>query len=68
MKVLPNGNIEITVQLLPDAYAALRMAAERDDAALVDIVNVAVLAYDAISQAAKQAGKPIGLAEGEVAP
>jgi hypothetical protein len=63
VKLLPNGNIEMTVQLLPSAYAALRSTAERDKGSFADIVNVAVLSYAALSAAATQAGQSLSMEE-----
>lgn len=60
MKILPNGNIEILVQLMPDAYAALMAVVERDKLARVDAVNLALMTLDHISKAASDAGKPLG--------
>jgi hypothetical protein len=59
MKVLPNGNIEITVQFLPEAYVALRNAMQRDDLNIADAVNLAVSTLDLVSQQATAAGKPL---------
>lgn len=59
MKLLPNGNIEITVQLLPDAYAAMKASAERDGIREIDMVNAAICAYDQISRMAAEAGTPL---------
>jgi hypothetical protein len=58
-KILPNGNIEITVQLMPAAYAALAAAMERDGLTRVDVVNLAVLTLDHVTKAAADAGKPL---------
>ena len=64
MKLLPNGNIELTVQLMPEAYAALCQTTERDNCARVDVINVAVMMYDAISAAATASGKPLSGEQG----
>lgn len=65
MKILLNGNIELTVQLLPEAYAALTTTAERDKCSLVDVVNVALVSHNMISKAAKAAGHGLGDVEAE---
>lgn len=62
MKLMPNGNIEITVQLLPDAYAALQECIKRDSARMVDLVNVGILAINEVSKPATAAGTPLGTA------
>jgi hypothetical protein len=67
VKLLPNGNIEITVQLLPDTYAAMKASAERDGLREVDLVNAAICTYDHVSKMASEAGTPLGEGD-EVAP
>lgn len=62
MKVLPNGNIEITVQLMPEAYAALMVTIEREKVSMANAVNVAVMTLDHVSKAATEAGTPLRLA------
>lgn len=62
MKILPNRNIELTVQLLPEAYAQLAAAADRDKCSIADVVNIAVLTYGVISMAADKTGRNIGQA------
>ena len=59
MKILSNGNIEITVQLMPAAYAALTETATRDKGNFADVVNVALISHNAISAAASEAGHPL---------
>ena len=59
MKMLPNGNVEITVALLPEAYAALMAAKERDKESLVDTVNIALVSHNLVSEMAEKAGKPL---------
>lgn len=62
----PNGNIQITTQLLPDAYAALKAAAERDRMSLTNVVNVALMSHNEISTKMDAAGKNLGgAADGE---
>ncbi len=58
--MLSNGNIEMTVSLLPAAYAALTVAAERDKTSEVNIVNAALMAYNHVSEVADKAGRNIG--------
>lgn len=59
MKLLPNGNIEITVNLLPDAYAALSNIRERDKLNIPDAVNLAIMTLDAVGQKMTDEGTPI---------
>lgn len=61
-RLLPNGNIELTVQLMPEAYAALTAAMERDGMTEADAVNVAVMTLGVVSKAATDIGKPLGAA------
>lgn len=58
-RLLLNGNIEMTVQLLPTAYAALTAAAERDGGSYADVINVAILTYGAVSAAAAESDKKL---------
>jgi hypothetical protein len=58
-RMLANGNIELTVALLPEAYAALTAAMERDGMTEVDAVNVAVMSLEVISKLATAAGTPL---------
>lgn len=60
MKVLPNGNIEITVQLMPEVYAALMTTVERDGVTKVDAINLALMTLDHVSKLATAAGKSLG--------
>lgn len=60
MKILAAGNIEITVVLMPDAYAALMAIVERDKLTKVNAINLAVLMLENVSQAAAAAGTPVG--------
>lgn len=60
MRLLPNGNVEITVQLLPDAYAALVAIGRRDRLNRAEVVNVAVTLLNMISEGASADGKPLG--------
>lgn len=59
-RLLQNGNIELTVELMPEAYAALVAAMQRDGMREADAVNVAVMTLDAVSKAATEAGTPLG--------
>lgn len=59
MKILPNGNIEITIQLMPTAYAALTEVKARDKLSPADAVNLALLTLDTVSQEVTKAGKPL---------
>lgn len=58
MKILPNGNIEITVQLFPGAYAALVAVAERDGLKRAEVVNVAIALLAAVSEKVIADGEP----------
>lgn len=60
MRLLLNGNIEITTQLTPDAYAALKAVAERDGISDVNVINLAVMTLNHVSEMAFDAGKPLG--------
>lgn len=60
MKILPNGNIVIPVQLLPDAYAALMATVERDNLSKTDAINAAIIGWNALSAAADKAGHSLG--------
>ncbi len=68
MKLLPNGNIEITVVLMPEAYAALMTAKERDKTSIADAVNLAIMSHNMISEMATKAGKPLAEAAAEPKP
>jgi hypothetical protein len=59
VKILDNGNVQITVQLMPEAYAALMVAKERDKMSVVDLVNLALISYDSVSSLMEQAGLPM---------
>jgi hypothetical protein len=59
-RVLPNGNIEITVQLMPDAYAALMATVERDKMSMANAINVAVMTLGHVSKTMTEAGNPLG--------
>jgi hypothetical protein len=58
--VMPNGNVRLSVQLLPGAYAALTAAAKRDKLSYADVINAAVLTYNAVSTAADAEGHNLG--------
>jgi len=60
MRLLPNGNIEITVQLLPHIYASLKAVAERDGLREIDIINAAIGVFDHVSKMGEAAGTPLG--------
>lgn len=60
MRILSNGNIELTVQLMPQAYAALTATTARDDVTLVDAVNAAIILFDRLSGTADAQGINLG--------
>lgn len=60
MRLLPNGNIEITVQLMPDAYAAMKAIAERDGIKDVNVVNLAIMSLNMLSEEMAKVGDPLG--------
>lgn len=62
MKMLPNGNIEITVELMPEAYAALMSAKERDKGSVADTVNLALMSHNMMSEMVTKAGSPLSVA------
>jgi hypothetical protein len=59
MRLLPNGNVEITVQLLPEAYAALRAIMERDKVNEATAINAAIQVFEHISKMGEAAGTPL---------
>lgn len=63
MRILPNGNIEITVQLMPDAYAAMKAIAERDGIKDANVVNLAIMSLNLLSEEMTKAGDPLGRAK-----
>lgn len=60
-----SGHIEMTVVLMPDAYAALQRTAEAEGLEIVDVVNVAIMALEPIAAAARAVGKPVSEAMAE---
>lgn len=60
-----SGNVEMTVVLIPDAYAALQRTVEAEGLEIVDAVNVAIMALEPLAAAARAAGKPISEAMAE---
>lgn len=58
--VMPNGNVKVTVILLPEVWDALLRAAERDGITRTDAVNVAIGSYDWLSTMADANGQNLG--------
>lgn len=59
---MANGNFKGDVILLPEAMRALRDTAKRDTGAYVDVINTALVIYDALSAAAVAGGDPQAVA------
>jgi hypothetical protein len=57
---MPNGNVEITVQLLPEAYAALKAVVERDKVNEATAVNAAIQVFDHVSKMGEATDAPLG--------
>ncbi len=55
--MLPNGHIELAVQLVPSAYAALVESRDRDRINFDTIVSVALIVYDQVSPKAAKDGR-----------
>jgi hypothetical protein len=45
---------------MPDAYAALKNIAERDGISEVNVINLAVMTLNHVSEMATRGGKPLG--------
>jgi hypothetical protein len=63
MKLMPNGNVEITVQLLPEAYAALKAVVERDKVNEATAINAGIQLFDHVSKMGEPSGRPLGSEE-----
>lgn len=53
---LVDGNFKGDVILMPEAMRALKAATEREGGSYVDVINAAILTYDAITFAASKGG------------
>lgn len=60
MRLMPSGNVEITVQLLPETYAALRAVVERDKVNEATAINAGIQLFDHVSKMGEAGGRPLG--------
>jgi hypothetical protein len=58
-RILSNGNIEMTVVLMPDAYAALRNLEEAENLRPVNAINLALMVLDGMAKKQRAAGVPL---------
>lgn len=58
-RMLPGGNIEMTIALLPDAYAALRQLGEDEKLTPADAVSLALMSLNEVAKAARKNGTPL---------
>lgn len=59
-RLLPNGNIEITIELLPEIYAELRECMKRDEFTASNLINAAIGVFNKVSKLAMAQGSPLG--------
>jgi len=58
-RMLPNGNIEMTAVLMPEAYAALRSLEDTEKLRPVDAVNLALMVLGGVAKKQREAGVPL---------